>query len=321
MEESFMKWHQIISGAGLLILICILGCERSSNLSTQPFNSTPVSQQDQTAIGNLISQDPLFTTDQIALNDDAPTLAKTDTAIIPRTWGRKITNASRSVTYDQLSDTITIATVTNTLTGQMWIRVKRSNLKDTILYKPLSETIVRKVEFLHAPNAVSDSLRNWKMIAISGEEGGTSNSGLIIQNVTFFINDDTVSITNPLDSLFQFVMGYKRWGVRELRPGLAAQFKVQVTIKSTDPDSDIIVAHRPLWFNTGCAYGRASMKLLSSVSNGDGTFTRVYENDWRWLSAFPGRYSVYVSAITRESIYDDQAAFSSNVWALPYIVE
>ena len=56
-------------------------------------------------------------------------------------------------------------------------------------------------------------------------------------------------------------------------------------------------------------------------NNGDGTFTRVYENDWKWQSAFAGRYSVYVSAITRQSIYDDQAAFSSNVWALPYVVE
>jgi hypothetical protein len=106
-----------------------------------------------------------------------------------------------------------------------------------------------------------------------------------------------------------------------LKPNFATQFKVQVTVKSTDPDSDVVVAHRPLWFNTGCAYGRASMKLLSSVSNGDGTFTRVYENDWKWQSAFAGRYSVYVSAITRQSIYDDQAAFSSNVWALPYVVE
>jgi hypothetical protein len=106
-----------------------------------------------------------------------------------------------------------------------------------------------------------------------------------------------------------------------LRPNFAAQFKIQVTIKSADPDSDIVVAHRPLWFSKGCAYGRASMKLLSSISNGDGTFTRVYENDWKWQKAFAGRYSVYVSAITRQSIYDDQTAFSSNVWALPYIVE
>jgi hypothetical protein len=316
-----MKLYFFILGAGLFFLLCIMGCEKSSTLSTQPINSTPVSQQDQTAMGSLISQDALFSTDKTALNDNVQTLAKTDSAILPHGWGRKIDNTSRSVVYDHLNDTTVLATVTNTLTGQVWIRIKRNTLKDTIIYKPLSETITRKVEFRQASIAGFDSLRNWKMTAISGVQGGTVNSGLIIQNVTFFIDDDTISVSNPLDSLFQFVRGYRRWGVRELRPNLAVQFKVQVTVKSTDPDSDIVVAHRPLWYMTGCAYGRASMKLLSSVSNGDGTFTRVYENDWNWQRAFPGRYSVYVGAITRQSIYDDQAAFSSNVWALPYVVE
>jgi hypothetical protein len=315
-----MKLYYCILGTVLVLVLFIMGCEKSSTMSTQPGISTPVSQQDQTTMGGLISQDVLFTTDVTALNDNVQTLAKTDSVIMPRGWGRRIDNASRSVTYDHINDTTVLATVTNTLTGQVWIRVKQSP-KDTIIYKPLAETITRKVEFRQASIAGFDSLRNWKIVAISGVQGGTANNGLIIQNITFFIDDDTVNVVNPLDSLFQFVKGYKRWGVRELRPNLAAQFKVQVTVKSTDPDSDIVVAHRPLWYMTGCAYGRASMKLLSSVSNGDGTFTRVYENDWKWQRAFPGRYSVYVGAITRQSIYDNQAAFSSNVWALPYIVE
>jgi hypothetical protein len=316
-----MKLYYGILSAALILALGMMGCEKSSTMSTQPGNFTSVSQQDQTAMGSLISQDVLFTTDVTALNDNVQSLAKTDSVIMPRGWGRRIDNASRSVTYDHLNDTTVLATVTNTLTGQVWIRLKRSTLKDTIIYKPLSETITRKVEFRQASIAGFDSLRNWKMLAISGVQGGTANNGLIIQNVTLFIDDDTVSVSNPLDSLYQFVKGYRRWGVRELKPNFAVQYKVQVTVKSTDPDSDIVVAHRPLWYSTGCAYGRASMKLLSSVSNGDGTFTRVYENDWKWQWAFPGRYSVYVGAITRQSIYNDQAAFSSNVWALPFVVE
>jgi hypothetical protein len=318
-----MRSYYFISGTILLFLLGILGCEKSSNLSTQPDTIIPVATQDQTAIGSVIAQDPLFTTDANALSDAVPSLAKTSTAIIPRGWGRKIENASRTVTYNHVDDSTVIATVVNTLTGQVWIRVKETS-KDTLIYKPLAETITHKVEFRQTSIAGFDSLRNWKMVAVSGVQGGTANNGMLIQNVTLFINDDTVSVINPLDSLFQFAnknVYNRRWGIRELKPNFATQFKVQVTVKSTDPDSDVVVAHRPLWFNTGCAYGRASMKLLSSVSNGDGTFTRVYENDWKWQSAFAGRYSVYVSAITRQSIYDDQAAFSSNVWALPYVVE
>jgi len=292
-------------------------------MATQPSNSIPVSQQNQAAMASVIAQDQLFTTDQTALSDAAPTLAKTDTAILPRGWGRKIENATRSVSYNQLNDTTVIATVTNTLTGQVWIRVKQSP-HDTIIYKPLSETIIHKVEFSKVAVSGFDSLRNWKMTAISGVQGGTDNGGLIIQNVTFYMNTDTVSVTNPLDSLFQIAQmtHSRRWGVREMQPGSAASFKVQVTVKSTDPDSDIIVDHRPFWFSSGCIYRRALMALVSSVSNGDGTFTRVYQSDrWVWPSAFAGRYLVYVGAITRQSIYDNQAPFSSNIWAIPYVVE
>jgi hypothetical protein len=313
-----MKRQLIALGAGLLL--CMLGCEKSSDLATQPDTFIPITTQDQVVMGKIIAQDPIFTTDAAALSDDVPSLAKIGTAIVPHGWGRKIQNASRTVTYNHMDDSTVIATVTNTLTGQVWIHVKQSPI-DTIIYKPLEETITRKVEFHQVSIPGFDSLKNWRMVAVSGVQGGTANQGVIIQNITFFIDDDTVSVINPLDSLFQFVHGYKHWGVRELKPNHAAQFKVQVTIKSTDPDSDIVVAHRPLWFNNGCAYGRASMKLLSSTSNGDGTFTRIYENGWKWQSAFAGRYSVYASAITRQSIYDDQAAFSSNIWALPYIVE
>ncbi len=315
-----MRNQLIVLGAGLLLLLSIFGCEKSSDMATQPGMGVQVTSQDQSAMGSLIARDPIFTTDAAALSDDVPSLSKIGTAIVPHGWGRKIQNVSRTVTYDHVDDSTVIATVTNTLTGQVWIHVKQSP-NDTIIYKPLEETIIRKVEFRQVSIAGFDSLRNWRMAAVSGVQGGTVNNGLIIQNITFFIDDDTVSVTNPLDSLFQFVRGYKHWGVRELLANHAAQFKVQVTVKSTDPDSDIVVAHRPVWFSHGCAYGRASMKLLSSTSNGDGTFTRVYENDWKWQSAFVGRYSVYASAITRQSIYDDQTAFSSNVWALPYIVE
>jgi len=315
-----MRHQLIVLGAGLLLLLSVFGCEKSSDMATQPDLGIQVTSQDQAAMGSLIARDPIFTTDAAALSDDVPSLSKMGAAIVPHGWGRKIQNASRTVTYDHVDDTTVIATVTNTLTGQVWIHIKQSP-NDTIIYKPLAETITRKVEFRQVSIAGFDSLRNWRMVAVSGVQGGTVNNGLIIQNITFFIDDDTVSVTNPLDSLFQFVRGYKHWGVRELRPNHAAQFKVQVTVKSTDPDSDIVVAHRPVWFSHGFAYGRASMKLLSSTSNGDGTFTRVYENDWKWQSAFVGRYSVYASAITRQSIYDDQTPFSSNIWALPYVVE
>jgi hypothetical protein len=60
------------------------------------------------------------------------------------------------------------------------------------------------------------------------------------------------------------------------------------------------------------------MKLLSSSANGDGSFTRVYESNWK--GAYIGRFHIMISAITRVSIYDNLAPFSSNIWGLPYLV-
>ena len=271
-----MRRQFIVLGSGLFLLLFMIGCEKSSTLSTQPNNSLQNSQQQATVAG-IISLDPLLSlkTDATALNDAAPTsLAKTDTAILPRGWGREIVDTTHNVSYNWLNDTTVIATVTNTLTGQVWIRVKQSP-KDTIIYKPFSETIIHKVEFSQVPVPGFDSLRNWKEIAVSGVQGGTDNGGLIIQNVTLLMNTDTVSVTNPLDSLYQIInmTHSRRWGIRELQPKSAVSFNVQVTVKSTDPDSDVVVDHRPIWFSSGCNYQRASMALVSSASNGDGTFT------------------------------------------------
>lgn len=305
-------------GSGLFFLFAFTGCQKSSQMPTQPSASTPVAQQDQAAMASIIAQDPLFTADATALSDGDPSLAKTDTAIAARNWGRKIQSVSRDVTYDQIDDSTVIATVTNTLTGQVWIRVK-STLKDTIINKSLNETIVHKVEFSHVPVPGFTQLRNWKMVAVSGAVGGTANGGITIQNVTFFIGNDTVAVMNPLDSLFQVGHRNVHWGMREFAQNPAMPFKITVTVKSTDPDSDIVVAHRPVWFMSSYGYHRAAMMLVSSVSNGEGTFTRVYESTWQGCGF--GRFQAMVSAITRQSVYDDQAPFSSNVWGLPFIVD
>ncbi|MCX6122644.1 MAG: hypothetical protein NTX44_13625 [Ignavibacteriales bacterium] len=310
----------VITSACLLILFYFEGCERSSTMATQPDQIRPVAQQDQSAMGSIIAQDPLFTTDAAALNDADPSLAKTDAAIVPNGWGRKIQTSSRTVTYNHVNDSTVIATVTNTLTGQVWIRVKQTP-KDTIIFKPLAETLVHKVEFMRVPLRKFSQLSNWKIVAVSGTQGGTSTMGISIQNVTLFSGQDTVQIMNPLDSLFQipFASMHQHWGLREWNANPAGIFKIVVTVKSTDPDSDVVTAHRPLWFEFADRFMRAQMSLVSSVANGDGTFTRVYENNWN--GSFAGRFNVFVSVLTRQSIYDNQAQFASQVWGIPFIIQ
>jgi hypothetical protein len=315
-----MKWNTVILfGIGLIFLSLLVGCDKPANMTTQPSATSSVSQQDQAALGNVISQDPLFTTDAAALSDTPPSSLRNDSSVVRRNWGRKIESAARNVTYDQINDSTVIATVTNTLVGQIWIYL-RNSLVDTIIYKPLSETLVHKAVFSRIPLKDFTQLYNWKMVAVSGTEGGTSDGGINILSAAFFIGGDTVQVFSPLDSLYQFPLGksHRCGELHEIKSNPFESFKVQITVRSTDPDSDIVVAHRPFMGLLKNGYNRAAMKLVSSTANGDGSFTRVYESDWK--GAYAGRFHIMMSAITRVSIYDDQAPFSSHIWGIPFLV-
>jgi hypothetical protein len=310
-----MRRNAVVTmGAGLSLLLFVSGCERTSNIPTQPRN--PVSQGDQIEISGMISQDALFSTDNSALNDSDPAIRGTVGGAIPWFWGRWIKNASRDITFDQIDDTTVQATITVKLSGELWVHVKNVSI-DTVLFKPIEESIVHKARFVKFAG-MDTSHVHWKLIAVSGLQGGTVNAGIAIRNVEFFIDTNTISISDPLGTFFSMVWGCGLWQCPFLRPDPAAGFKVQVTVSSTDPDSDIVVSHRPMWFAGGCGYHRDGMKLVSSVPNGDGTFTRVYESAWE--GAYTGRFNVFIGAITRQSIYDYQAPFSSSLWGIPYVV-
>lgn len=314
------KIFVVIACVSMLSIVFLAGCHKSNEMATEPIVAQTVSQQTQTAIAGVINKDPLFTSDAATLSDTLPPpIIGNDTSIARRNWGRKIESSTRDVAYDQINDSTVLATVTNTLVGQVWIHIRQGVL-DTIIYKPLTETLVHKALFNRVALQGFSQLYNWKMVAISGTVGGTNNGGISILNTKFFIGGDTVEVLSPLDSLFQFPLGkaHSRGEIHEVKENPYESFKVQVTVRSTDPDSDIVVAHQPYMGAQECRYRRGGMKLVSSVNNGDGSFTRVYESNWR--GAYAGRFHIMLSAITRISIYDNLAPFSSQIWGVPYIV-
>jgi hypothetical protein len=285
---------------------------------------TSLSSADQTAINNLISSDALFTNDAAIMNDGSPssTLAKSTTAINVIAWGRKIdwSMVSRNVSYDQVDSVTVVATITNTWGGNIWIREARpDSMGDTTIYKPFTESSVRKVKFTKMADSISmHHGMNWKMRQVSAMQGGTTSShGITIEKVDFYVGTDTIEVTDPLNFyLQQGVKGHHC--LEELPESMEEAFKVQVTVNSTDPDSDLVTARRPVVFNNAWSY-RAPMKLVSSVSNGNGTYTRVYESSWH--GAWAGRHNVMVGAVPRSAVFDDSTQFSSQIWGIPYIVD
>ncbi len=300
--------------AGALVLA---GCQKNDNPVGSGLSSLTTDQQ---AIQDIISSDSLFTSDATSLNDGSVTLAKTATAILPRNWGREIdfNSVNRTVTFQTVDDSTVIATVKTSFSGTVWIRAKYAptDTAFTTVTKPFSETVTRYVRFVKVANTNVPRL-NWRMREISVAEGGTTTAAVTINQVRFFMGTDTLTISDPANYWFRTGMpgGHQ---MPMFSQTFMQGFRMEVTVTSTSPDSDIVSVHRPYWYLGRWQY-RAPMTLVSQTDNGDGTFTRVYAASWSGV--WSGRHHIFVGALTRASIFDDQAPFSSHYWGIPFIVQ
>lgn len=262
----------------------------------------------------MMESDPLFTSDATILAGDQDvaslSLLKTSAPIIPVIWGRQVTSVTRSVTFEDFSDTVVIATVTGTITGNVKIAAIDSvgDTTITIVSKPFTETVTRKVKFAKIAN--TDRVRdNWRMREISAVKGGTANSLITINELQAIIGSDTLTVTDPNE----YFLRLGNFAGRQLPSlGMATPIKVRITITSTESDTDFVMLHRPAFLRPV----HARTALVSQT--GSGPYTRVYE--FTWNSHIKGRHHFYVSAVTRNSLFDDSAPWATQLWGFPYLV-
>ncbi|HEY4611814.1 MAG TPA: hypothetical protein VII11_02405 [Bacteroidota bacterium] len=313
-----------------VVLVVLAGCEPFTAL-----NDNALSTEDAAALKQMILSDPLFTSDPAVLNDgDAPsfsyTLGKTTTPILPLHWGRRITSVSRDVVFDQPNDTTVIATLTHTFEGSVFIvaQYSTSDSARTVIQKPLNEEIVRKIKFYRKERSNTaahrdSSHKGWKPAEVSASKGGTLNSQVVINKMEVTTGDETITITDPTNYFFE--LGNSGWHLGRpmiVNIGLRRQIAVRVTLTSADADTDWVSVHRPLMVIAArldvIKPIQERMKLVSQTQVGS-SYERVYEASWNSMPV--GRAAFFVTALTRSSLYDDQAAFSSQVWGVPYITE
>lgn len=287
-----------------MFAVLLWGCQSS----TEPV------EDKYTVFQDLIASDPLFTNDAALLagDQDVPTvsLMKTNTAIIPLVWGRRVTGGSRSVSFQELADSVVIATITGTITGNVRIAALDSvgDTTLTLVSKPFTETLTRKVKFYRIAN--TDRIRdNWRMRDISALKGGTTNSLITIDQLQAIFGTDTLTVTDPNE----FYLRFAGFAGRHLPSiGTTTPAKVRITITSTESDTDFVMLHRagllrPVHVRT---------TLVSQT--GSGPYTRVYE--FSWNSHVTGRHHFFVSAVTRNSLFDDVAPWATQLWGFPYLV-
>ncbi|MBI4417311.1 MAG: hypothetical protein HY563_00950 [Ignavibacteriales bacterium] len=301
--------RKLLVGLGAVVAVAVLlsGCT----------SSTEPAVDELAAMQIMIESDPLFTSDKMMLSDaDQFNLSKTTTPILPIAWGRRVDTATRLATFQRFGDTLVVATILQTMSGQIKI-AHRDTVQDTtlIISKPFTESTTRKVRVTRVART-DNPYQNWRFREVSGVDGGTtSNTTITFNELTAYIGNDTLTVTTPTE----FYLRFPEFAGRHMPSvGTTATITVRLTLTSTESDTDLVFIHRPFqWLNSSVLRpARIRMNLVSQT--GSGPFTRVYE--YTWSSHVQGRHHFFVSGITRNSLFDDVAPWSTKIWGIPYLV-
>ncbi len=308
----------------LVVGAVLIGCEKVVGPDDR------LTESDIATLKRLIDNDPLYTNDPVTLSDydgsfpSRSMLQKSATPIIPRAWARRVVNATRNVEFERESDTTVVATVTFDIDAEIKILAKysQSDTAFTVITKPAKERTIKKIRFarVHSPASRPDTGRSgWRPLEVSAVEGGTVASSVTITKLEVTAGGNTITITNPLN----YFMQLNRGGQRSLvHIGQQQEITVRVTITSTESDTDWVSIHRPQApMAKRAGFFRPAhhrMMLVSQTQTGAG-YERVYEA--KWSVFLSGRTAFFVNALTRSSLYDDAAPYSSDVWGIPFVGE
>jgi hypothetical protein len=317
MRRVSLIWLSLVGG----LMMYVFGCSEKDNQIVGPQAS---GNSISSSISTTITSDDFFLTEEPNLEDGqampveyGSLLGKTDSAIFPIRFGKKIDKVDRSTTYDQQSDSVVIATTTRTITGRFFIVGSYSDSGrsvDTLIRKPFVETETRLARFVRVDSTGLPPWKGWRLVALSLLKGGTQNTDIAItQAVIFLPSGDSLVVTSPND----YFLNVNRHAhqVPEIHHG--DQLLIRLTVASMSPDTDIVVLRYGA-DQRGFNRLRQQFHLVSETQTG-ASYVRVYEITVKAHWHF-GKFNAVAEAITHQSIFDDAAPFENSYWGVPYVV-
>ncbi|MDH4070912.1 MAG: hypothetical protein OEV30_10865 [Ignavibacteria bacterium] len=259
---------------------------------------------------------------------DYGTFGRIGQTVIPVVWGRFVENVSVNATASfEAGDSLATVQVDKEITGTFRILAKY-NEDDTTTYlieKPFTDVSTRNVIFRRVGREVHRFWLNWIPVATSLVDGKTSNppvdQEIELTELQFTKpNGDTITVTDPTNFYLRYHWRTIRHDhsvtdVPDLRDGDI--FTVKATLVSASPDTDLVVLRYGF---SRIARRRMPMTFISETQNGDGTFTRVYQQVAE-IRHHPGVFHAGVVALTRKTLFDDDPAnYSVCWWGVPYRV-
>ncbi len=254
---------------------------------------------------------------------DYGTFGKTDAAITPIRFGRFITSVTRTATVTtEPGDTIAIVNIQKTIEGVLKILAVDANgdtLPD-VIEKPFTDQSTRNVVFKRVNRDIVRFWKNWVPVGTSLVSGGTvaPNDNIHLTQVKLYLpSGDSITVTDPEHYYLRYAWTKLFTGGRKDVPELLGGQRVllQATVESASPDTDFVALRYGVG---GMMRRRAHMTLVSEEFDGS-VYTRVFEIAFN-VNFQRGWFHAGIDAVTRETLFDDQAPYSVSWWGVPYRV-
>ena len=324
MKRKFLDVKKMFA---LLVSVSILLLAGCNNSPTGPQQSQ--STADQQAMLKVIESDSAVASFTPNYDEESAMsiVAKTSAAIYPLRVGQKMRLVSKNFSYTMVGDT-GFGTYTGTFEGVLYIAASydsSTHNQDTVIQKPFTTVIIRKVVLLKLNNNMYDSTNfDWRVLAVSLPSGGTLNSNIQITKLTMYMPDGSVVIINDPNDYYLMRSqmggskhGHRGWGIM---PGFFhnENVTIQATVSSAYADTDFVTLTHGADLD-GMHREKLRFNLVSSTPSGSG-YVKIYEGTFVTRS-FPGFSTAVINAFPSQVIYDDSTPVESDTWGVPYFIE
>jgi hypothetical protein len=300
MEVLPMK-QRVWSSVVTLAVLALAGCGKSTSpLQSAVDNGAPAGS-DQAQVSSVVQSSPQYVNEDVWQSSSVQTLdgAGGFAAIRPLRFWRDITSETRTTdTQFGAPDsngrpTLALVTVHRHFLGTFDIVAGSTNPTDTtrtLVKKPLDDEWTRKLVLVRVPGPAIPGFDGWRLAGTSGVDVHTRGGSTHIVSLRIQSGLLDTTITDPLEL-------HRLRRIELVEPGS----EVTLTATTGNP-SDVVLF-----------YGYDMRRRFAS--HGDGTFTFTYTT-----GRFPGLRYFGVDALSNGTLFDDQAAYDSNAWVLPYAV-
>ena len=297
-----MKSHPWFRVAALAVLaVALSSCGKTSSMQSPTGGGGTSGATNDAQVAQALQESPEFVQDGLTGASDPLALDPTlgFAAIQPLRFWREITDVQTTFDTDYQNPDpdgrplLALVTIHRALTGTFYVAARTITGTDTtygLVRKPLADDWTRRVALIRRPVPNDTGLTRWRLAGTSGVDVRTRAGVTRIASLRVQSGALDTTITDPLElhRLRRIVL-------------VAPETEVRLTA-TTNAASDVVLF-------------RGHDLRRRFHNNGDGTHTFVFRS-----GQFPGLRHFAVDALSNGTLFDDQAAYDSNAWALAYAV-